>query len=60
MTTKITIQTGDLTACKVDAIVNAANNELVLGGGLAGAIRRKGGPQIQAECDRHAPSYSFS
>ncbi len=55
MTTKITIQTGDLTACKVDAIVNAANNQLVLGGGLAGAIRRKGGPQIQAECDRHGP-----
>jgi O-acetyl-ADP-ribose deacetylase (regulator of RNase III) len=53
--TKITIQTGDLTACTVDAIVNAANNDLVLGGGLAGAIRRKGGATIQAECDRHGP-----
>jgi len=53
--TNIHIQTGDLTACRVDAIVNAANNDLQLGGGLAGAIRRAGGPAIQAECDRHGP-----
>ena len=53
--TEIHIEQGDLTACAVDAIVNAANNDLKLGGGLAGAIRRKGGPQIQAECDRHGP-----
>lgn len=49
------ITKGDLTDMDVDAIVNAANNDLVLGGGLAGVIRRKGGPDIQAECDRHGP-----
>lgn len=53
--TRIHIEQGDLTACRVDAIVNAANNDLILGGGLAGAIRRKGGPAIQEECDRHGP-----
>lgn len=49
---QIEIQQGDLTEMDADAIVNAANNELQLGGGVAGAIRRKGGPQIQAECDK--------
>lgn len=48
---KIEIVQGDLTEMYTDAIVNAANNDLKLGGGVAGAIRRKGGPQIQAECD---------
>jgi len=48
---KIEIRQGDLTEMDTDAIVNAANNDLKLGGGVAGAIRRKGGPQIQAECD---------
>ncbi len=43
---------GDLTELAVDAIVNAANVHLVLGGGVAGAIRSKGGPGIQEECDR--------
>ena len=48
---KIIIQQGDLTEMDTDAIVNAANNDLVLGGGVAGAIRRKGGEEIQKECD---------
>ena len=48
---KIVLQQGDLTEMDVDAIVNAANNDLQLGGGVAGAIRRKGGEAIQRECD---------
>jgi O-acetyl-ADP-ribose deacetylase len=48
---RIEILQGDLTEMNTDAIVNAANNELQLGGGVAGAIRRKGGPVIQTECD---------
>lgn len=48
---KIAILQGDLTEMDVDAIVNAANNDLQLGGGVAGAIRRKGGDAIQRECN---------
>src|SRR5271154_4044500 len=48
---KIVLLQGDLTEMDVDAIVNAANNDLQLGGGVAGAIRRKGGDAIQRECD---------
>jgi O-acetyl-ADP-ribose deacetylase (regulator of RNase III) len=40
---------------ETDAIVNAANAQLQLGGGVAGAIRRKGGPSIQQECNAHGP-----
>jgi O-acetyl-ADP-ribose deacetylase (regulator of RNase III) len=43
---------GDLTEMDTDAIVNAANAQLILGGGVAGAIKRKGGSEIQAECNR--------
>ena len=43
---------GDITEMDTDAIVNAANENLVLGAGVAGAIRSKGGPTIQQECNR--------
>ena len=52
---RVVIICGDLVEQDVDAIVNAANNDLVLGGGVAGAIRRAGGPAIQDECDAHGP-----
>ena len=42
----------DITEMAADAIVNAANSALQLGAGVAGAIRHKGGPMIQAECDK--------
>ena len=51
----VVIVSGDIVAQEVDAIVNAANNDLVLGAGVAGAIRRAGGPAIQDECDTHGP-----
>jgi O-acetyl-ADP-ribose deacetylase len=47
----VVIQQGDITEMDTDAIVNAANNDLVLGAGVAGAIHRKGGDEIQKECD---------
>lgn len=43
---------GDITEQATDAIVNAANSQLILGAGVAGAIRSKGGPAIQQECNR--------
>jgi O-acetyl-ADP-ribose deacetylase len=46
------LEQGDITECAADAIVNAANSELILGAGVAGAIRIKGGPSIQEECNR--------
>ena len=52
---QIELLLGDITEVEADAIVNAANNELQLGGGVAGAIRRKGGPSIQEECNRIGP-----
>lgn len=58
-TTVISALRGDLTTMDVGAIVNAANEHLAHGGGLAAAIARAGGPQIQAESDawvsRHGP-----
>jgi O-acetyl-ADP-ribose deacetylase (regulator of RNase III) len=52
---RVGLRQGDITQARVDAIVNAANNDLILGGGVAGAIRRKGGPSIQRECDAIGP-----
>jgi len=52
---RVVLLEGDITDQSVDAIVNAANSSLVLGSGVAGAIREKGGPSIQAECDAQAP-----
>jgi O-acetyl-ADP-ribose deacetylase (regulator of RNase III) len=49
--TSIEIVQGDITDLDTDAIVNAANSGLKMGGGVAGAILRKGGRRIQEECD---------
>lgn len=50
--TQLELLEGDITELATEAIVNAANEQLELGSGVAGAIREKGGPAIQEECNR--------
>lgn len=55
--TDLELVQGDITEMDTEAIVNAANANLILGAGVAGAIRTKGGPAIQEECDRIGGTY---
>lgn len=52
---KVFVVAGDITKLEVDAIVNPANSMLIMGGGVAGAIRRVGGKEIQDEALKFAP-----
>jgi len=53
--TRIIVVTGDITKLEVAAIVNPANSMLIMGGGVAGAILRAGGREIQEEASKQAP-----
>jgi O-acetyl-ADP-ribose deacetylase (regulator of RNase III) len=53
--TDVILERGDITECEVDAIVNAANDQLLMGAGVAGAIKRKGGTIIEEEAARQGP-----
>jgi O-acetyl-ADP-ribose deacetylase len=55
VTATVEVLDTDITTLEVDAIANAANTRLLHGGGVAGAIARAGGPEIQDESDRRAP-----
>jgi O-acetyl-ADP-ribose deacetylase (regulator of RNase III) len=52
---KMKLVEGNIVLLDVEAIVNAANTNLILGGGVAGAIRNAGGPSIQEECNQIGP-----
>lgn len=53
--TELEVLDGDITALEVDAIANAANNRLWMGGGVAGAIKRAGGEEIEREAVQQGP-----
>jgi O-acetyl-ADP-ribose deacetylase (regulator of RNase III) len=55
MAAKVEVLETDITTLEVDAIANAANTRLAHGGGVAGAISRAGGPEVQRESDARAP-----
>jgi O-acetyl-ADP-ribose deacetylase len=52
---KLEVLQADVTKLEVDAIANAANTQLKHGGGVAGAISRAGGPEVQRQSDERAP-----
>ena len=52
---RLEVTQADVTRLEVDAIANAANTQLMHGGGVAGAISRAGGPEVQRESDERAP-----
>ena len=52
---RIEVYQGDITQLELDALVNAANNRLWMGGGVAGALKRAGGKEIEAEAVRKGP-----
>src|SRR4051794_17105430 len=52
---RVEVLQADITTLDVDAVANAANTQLAHGGGVAGAISRAGGPEVQRESDRRAP-----
>jgi O-acetyl-ADP-ribose deacetylase len=55
MGVELEVLQADVTKLEVDAIANAANTQLMHGGGVAGAIRRAGGPGVQSESEDKAP-----